>query len=223
MDSRAFLVGTRCVRRFMPRGCVRERRVWGGRIRRPEGPRRGDLSQGDCVTFRRSVGQCAVRRLRLALTSLRSGPELGLWRSSAALHGQTEKRRAFSGERFARRRLHNAERFEQSVLPAQVPLIAPRLSRSETRGSAALRKVQNAPTKGRPREASFPRASSAELSALCLPTGVGATCSGKTCLVFAGRRLCRMFGRFLFGAALRVFGVASRAFGPQPVPPPFKP
>lgn len=117
MDSREFLVGSRRVRRFVPRGSVRELRVRGGLIRRPEGPESGH-PRADCVTFRRGVGPRAVRRLRLALTCLRFGLELGLWHSSAALHGADVERRAFPGERFAERGLHNAERFEESVLPA---------------------------------------------------------------------------------------------------------
>lgn len=65
MDSREFLVGSRRVRRFVPRGSVRGLRVWGGLIRRPEGPASGHL-RADCVAFRRGVGQRAVRCLRLA-------------------------------------------------------------------------------------------------------------------------------------------------------------
>lgn len=165
-----------------------------------------------------------MRRLRLALTCLRFGLELGLWHSSAALHGADVERRAFSGERFAERGLHNAERFEESVLPAA----GSAASRPGFWGRrrAGVRSIVQRSERSRERAAPrgpFVRAAFADFSALCLPTGLGARFSGKACLVFAGRRFCRMFGRFLFGAVLRVFGAACRAFGPQSTAPPFKP
>ena len=171
-----------------PRGSVRELRVWGGRIRWVEGPRRGIRAGADCVTFRRGVGQRAVRRLRLAVDVVfRPGA-----RPLAQLGGPARRRRE-NDARFPASTSRDAGFTTRSALSKAfcLPQVRPhraRLSRPETRGSAALRKVQNAPAKGQPRESSFPRTASAELSALCLPTGVGATCSGKTCLVCAGRR-----------------------------------
>lgn len=224
MDSREFLVGTRRVRRFVPRGSVRELRVRGGLIRRPEGPRRG-IYERIASRFGAALdnARCVVSGSRLICLRFRPGarPLAQL----AALHGADGKttrvfRRTLRGTWSSQRGALRGKRFACRSFCRRVL----RLSWQETGGRAQHRATFSPPpAKGRPRESSFMRAAFAELSALCLPTGVGARFSGKTCLVFAGRRFCRMFGRFLFGAVLRVFGAACRAFGPQSAKPPFKP
>ena len=194
MDSREFLAGTRRVRRFVPRGSDRGLRVRGGLIRRPEGLRRGIYERIAHVSARRWTTRCTPSPARSDLAGPAQSSAIGA--AQRPCTAQTGKRRCVLGERSVRRGLHNAERFEESVLPASGADRVPAFRAGDGRERAASCNVQNAPAKERPREASFMRAASAELSALCLPTGVGARFSGKACFVFAGRRFCRMFGRF---------------------------
>ena len=149
MDSREFLVGTRRVRRFVPRGSAREFRVWGGRIRRPEGPRRG-IYERIAPRFGAALDN-ALHAVANSLLTAFPGSLLATRRKVAALHGADGKttrifrrtfratwasqRGALRGKRFACRRFRR---------------IALRLSGQETGGSAASCNVQNAPAKGRP-------------------------------------------------------------------------
>lgn len=196
MDSREFLAGTRRVRRFVPRGSVRELRVRGGRITGCLRARVGASTSG-LRTFRRGVGQRAVRRLRLAadLTGPARSSAIGAaWRPCTA---QTGKRRAFSGERSVRRRLHNAERFEESVLPA-AGSAASRPGFRGRRRAGARSIVQRSE---RSRERAAPRGALSEggfRRALRPLFADGRRCKifRQACLVFAGRRFCRIFGRF---------------------------
>lgn len=223
MDSREFLAGTRRVRRFVPRGSVRELRVRGGLIRSLRARVGASMSGLPHVSARRRTTRCAPSPARSDLPALRPGA-----RPLAQLGGPARRRRE-NDARFLASASRDVGFTTQSAsrkafcLPQVPPHRVPAFRAGDGRESTASCNVQNAPAKGRPRESPFMRAAFAELSALCLPTGVGARFSGKACLVFAGRRFCRMFGRFLFGAVLRVFGVACRAFGPQSAKPPFKP
>ena len=73
--------------------------------------------RGDCARFGAALDNapCAVAN---SLLTAFPGSLLATRRKAAAPHGADVERRAFSGERFAGRGLHNAERFEESVLPA---------------------------------------------------------------------------------------------------------
>lgn len=186
-------------------------------------PASGHL-RADCVAFRRGVGQRAARRCKLAADGV---PGL-VARNTAKGRGPARRRRendahfpanASRGVVFTTR---SALR-KAFCLPQVPPHRAPAFRAGDGRERAASCNVQNAPAKGRPRESSFVRAASAEMSALCLPTCVGARFSGKPALSSQVAASAECSAVFLFGAVLRVFGAACRAFGPQSAKPPFKP
>lgn len=145
-----FRAGTRRVRRFVPRGSVRELRVRGGRIRMPEGPRRGIHERIAHVSARRWTTRCTPSPARSDLTGPAQSSAIGA--AQRLCTAQTGKRRAFSGERFAGRGLHNAAALRGKRFACRrFRRIAPRLSGQETGGSAQHRATfRTLPRKGGP-------------------------------------------------------------------------
>ena len=134
---------------------------------------------------------------------------------------QTGKRRAFSGEHFARRRLHNAERFEQSVLPAAGSAASRPAFEA---GDARKRRIAQGSERSRERAAPrvvFPEDGFRRAVRPLFADGRRRNMSGKTCLVCAGRRPAECSAVFCSEQRSAFSASPAAPSGPQPRASPF--